>query len=100
MEGTLDDISGSEHSMDSRSFKISLNLEAYCPECDIILKYKVLLLYRNHCKAEHGWLYCENSIKMEGCYFTTTTNEDLMKHRRNSCEYMKNNSVSCILKLM
>ena len=63
MEGTSNVISGSEHSMDSRSFKISLKLEAYCPECDIIFTYEELLRYQNHCKAEHGWL-------------TTTTNED------------------------
>ena len=40
MEETPDDISGSEHSMDSRSSTISSKLEAYCPECDIVFKYK------------------------------------------------------------
>ena len=86
MEETLDDISGSEHSMVSRSSTISSKLEAYCPECDIIFTYEELLLYRKNCKAEDGWLCCENSIKMEGCNFTTTTNEDLVKHRRNDIQ--------------
>ena len=52
----------------------------YCPDCDIFFRCCELLIYRNHCKVEHGWFCCELRNKREGCDFVSTTKHELKKH--------------------
>ena len=59
---------------------VSSALESYCPECDVIYKCEEVLIFREHCKAQHGWLWCTNWNKGDGCEFATTSDDELKMH--------------------
>ena len=55
-------------------------LEPYCPECDVIYKCEEVLIFREHCKVEHGLLWCTSWHKGSGCEFATTKKDELRMH--------------------
>ena len=52
----------------------------YCPECDHTYKREQVLIFREHCRRMHNWLWCRNWDKGEGCEFATTVYAELQEH--------------------
>ena len=54
----------------------------YCPECDLTYMCEEVLIFREHCRVEHEWLWCKNWFKGDGCEFATTEKKELKKHMK------------------
>ena len=59
---------------------IMSKLRPYCPECDKTYKREEVLLFRDHCRVMHDWLWCENWYRGKGCEFATTLYEEMQEH--------------------
>ena len=65
----------------------------YCPECDKTYKREQVMLFREHCRVIHDWLWCKNWYRGDGCEFASTMYEELQEHHK-SCEIKPKNSVT------
>ena len=94
-EPTSNDVSNSDNHKKNSTKEIAIQTSeqseevvrsefaSYCPECDKIYLCEQVLMFRDHCRVLHDWLWCENWFRGDGCAFAREHEEEVKIHMKS-----------------